>query len=66
MSNTNKPDLIERIWETATPVLGYDARVYRRDEAGMLMRRDEHGLQTTLGWDVGRKLKPVHWTRTDT
>ena len=66
--------LIERIWEKATAIEGYDATRWRQDFAGAWIQKEQYGIQSTFGWEVDHmiplahggtddisNLNPIHW-----
>ena len=66
---------IQQVWEKAIPVFGKDLQVWRRDNCGALIKRDEYGNPESIyGWEVDHiipttiggtdelfNLQPLHW-----
>lgn len=69
--------VIQRVWEKATIVRGYDAAKYRQDVTGAWIARDQYGKvdpQFKLGWEIDHRrpeseggsddlgnLQPLQW-----
>lgn len=67
--------IIQKVWEKAAIVPGYDPQVWRQDQCGAWINRDQHGnRQSWCGWEkdhitpvsVGgtnylSNLRPLHW-----
>ena len=64
-----------RVFDTGTPIPGYDASVWRRDICGHAMRYSDHGdTNSEFGWEIDHKkptakggpntwenLQPLYW-----
>lgn len=47
------PDIIERIWQKALKVDGYDPSLYRKDFANAWIARDSYGdCNSSFGWEI--------------
>lgn len=57
-------NIIEQVWQKATPVENNDPNIYRKDYAGAWIRRDQYGKQTEYGWEIDH-LKPISLGGTD-
>lgn len=57
-------DVINSVWEKATPVANNDPNIWRKDFAGAWIRRDHYGKETTYGWEIDH-LKPLDQGGTD-
>lgn len=55
MFNSN---IIQRIWEMAEKVEGYNPNIWRKDFAGAWIRRDAYGTTMAFGWEIDH-LRPV-------
>ncbi len=51
-------EIIERIWQKAQIVVGYDPNVWRKDFAGAWIRHDFYGITNEYGWEIDHK-KPL-------
>lgn len=49
---------IAYVWGRAIEVPGLDRRLYRKDRCGSLMKRDEYGQSTPMGWEIDH-VKPL-------
>lgn len=46
-------DLIDRIWERAFPVQGYDSAHYRQDACGAWIIKEKYGDRNSIyGWEI--------------
>ena len=66
---------IQRIWEKATVVPGYDPNLWRKDQCGAWICRDDYGERSSdYGWELDHiilrshggsdrlfNLRPLHW-----
>ncbi len=75
--NTFDEVTIQKVWDRAVIVSGYDAAKYRKDVAGAWIQRDKYGDVSNdlgLGWEVDHRrpvtkggtddlsnLRPLHW-----
>ena len=51
------PATVEAVWQKGAPIPNYDARLWRRDVCGAVMRRDQHGNTSSQhGWEVDHML----------
>lgn len=62
-------------WQRATPIIGYDANIWRRDDYGWTIRWSDHGdRQSEFGWEIDHvvplsrggadtfsNLRALHW-----
>ncbi len=49
---------IQKAWEKATVVVGYDSNVYRKDECGAWIARKQYGKRNlSFGWEIDH-IKP--------
>jgi len=67
--------IIQKVWEKAYRVAGYDATVWRKDECGAWIRRYEYGNRASqYGWEIDHirpqsegggdelsNLRPLQW-----
>jgi hypothetical protein len=57
--NGFSPSVIQAVWEKATPVIGYDPTISRRDSCGAMIKRSDYGnTNSRYGWEVDH-IKPV-------
>ena len=67
-------DRVQKVWEKAEFVPGYDPSKWRKDFAGAWIRRDLYGTTQNYGWEVDHlvsrancgsndieNLVPLHW-----
>ena len=66
-------EVIEQLWELATPVDGNDPEVWRKDEFGAWIARDDYGNRDSeFGWEADEipgtspkmgiaHLRAIHW-----
>lgn len=67
-------DLINRIWDKANPITGFNPDIWRQDFAGAWIRKDHYGLHNKYGWEIDHvepkssggtddldNLQPLHW-----
>lgn len=47
---------INKVWEKAKKVDGYDPKVYRQDVAGAWIQHDQYGKQGSFGWEIDHML----------
>lgn len=53
IKDLSNPDVIERIWQKALPVDGYDSSLYRKDFADAWIARDSYGdCNSPFGWEI--------------
>lgn len=52
-------EMIERIWEKAQIVPGYDPRIWRKDFAGAWIRKDLYGVIHNYGWEIDHRRPKV-------
>ena len=45
-------ETIERVWQRAGIMDGFDADMYRRDACGALIMRDKYGKVNPFGWEI--------------
>lgn len=71
--------LINRVWEKANQIEGYDSSKWRQDFAGAWILRDQYGIQSKFGWEIDHlvpvcaggsddlsNLLPIHWKNNET
>lgn len=65
----------QAVWEKGEVVHGYNADIYRKDQCGAWMQRDQHGNRNNgLGWEIDHivhdskggtdapsNLRPLQW-----
>ncbi len=45
--------IVEEVWDSATPIAGNDAGLWRRDEHGATICRSEYGNRmSSYGWEI--------------
>ena len=50
---------VEAVWNTGTPISGYDSKMWRRDKCGHAIKRADYGnTKSEYGWEVDH-IKPV-------
>ncbi|TFE67032.1 hypothetical protein A7Q10_10040 [Methylacidiphilum caldifontis] len=67
-------NMIEEVWEKATPIPGKNPKVWRKDNYGNIIRFDSYGTNGEYGWEIDHKnpkdkggsdnlrnLQPLHW-----
>ncbi len=66
-------DVVERVWQLAQAIPGNDAAVWRKDEHGAwLHRQDYRNRHSQFGWEIAdlgfytrrsgvASLRPMHW-----
>lgn len=67
-------NLVEIIWQKATPIEGYDQTKWRKDFAGAWIQRNQFGIRSEFGWEIDHlmpkslggsddpgNLIPMHW-----
>jgi len=67
-------DIINKVWEKAFTVVGYDNNLFRQDTCGAWIKKDKYGSEDYLGWEVDHvyplskggtddlvNLRPMHW-----
>jgi 5-methylcytosine-specific restriction endonuclease McrA len=53
------PQQMIAVWAKATPIAGYDERIWKRDICGRSMKFDQHGnRQSETGWEIDH-INPV-------
>lgn len=53
--------LIQQVWEKGKIVPGYDPDVYRKDECGAWMERNQYGNRNhRLGWEIDHIIPVSH------
>lgn len=57
-------EIINRVWQRATPVANNDPNIWRKDYAGAWIRRDHYGKESKYGWEIDH-LRPVSLGGTD-
>lgn len=50
-------DLLDKIWDKADRVQGYNPDLWRKDLAGAWIRRDQFGAHSQYGWSIDH-IKP--------
>ncbi|KLN61317.1 hypothetical protein WH96_06605 [Kiloniella spongiae] len=43
---------IQLVWQKATPILGRDQDIWRKDKFGSLIHRHSYGMQSDYGWHI--------------
>lgn len=65
------------VWQKATPIIGYDPAVWRRDQYGYTIRYADYGDRSSeFGWEIDHispsflgggdelgNLRPLHWRK---
>ena len=68
-------EVIQKVWDRATGVIGYDPKVWRKDQCGAWICRTEYGNRNSVyGWEIDHlrpvaeggsnkllNLRPLHW-----
>lgn len=49
---------IQKVWETATPIIGMDKTKYRKDVYGAMIYRYSYGKNTVMGWSIDH-IRPI-------
>ena len=70
---------IDRVWNKATVIEGFDSSRWRQDFAGAWIQKDQYGIQSTYGWEIDHlvprshggsdeigNLVPLHWKNNET
>lgn len=73
MSNFSD-SLIQKVWEKALTVEGYNSKLYRKDVCGAWIKYSDYGKETDYGWTIDHvyptakggkddfiNLRPMHW-----
>lgn len=52
-------EVIQKVWDKATGVIGYDPKVWRKDACGAWICRHDYGNRTSLyGWEIDHLRAP--------
>lgn len=65
-------DIIQKVWEKGKVVENYDPNIWRKDECGAWIKREEHGNRGSKhGWEIDHinpnggddisNLRPLQW-----
>lgn len=49
---------VNKVWETATPIVGMDKSKYRKDVYGSIIYRYSYNKNTLMGWTIDH-IRPV-------
>src|SRR3989338_10663948 len=67
-------ELIQKVWEKGRIIFGRDPRVWRKDDCGAPIKREEHGNRDSqYGWEIDHinpnggdillNLRPLQWKK---
>lgn len=57
MTNYGSTNIVDEVWKKGHILKGYDSNVYRQDDLGTTIKKDEYGKLSDYGWQIDH-IKP--------